>query len=99
MQEFFSARDEPDPEFLHLQREAVSSPQPKYFGAHASPSLYTCAPRSACCCARRDLTHVARFKQREPPTLMPAQFMHVFGKIRHGRMEQVKVRGIYQMHS
>ena len=22
---------------------------------------------------------------------MPAQFAHVFGKIRHGRMEQVKV--------
>lgn len=31
-----------------------------------------------------------KFKKREPPAPMPLQFAHVFGKIRHGRIEQVK---------
>jgi hypothetical protein len=42
------------------------------------------------------------FKKREPPAPMPAQFSHLFGKIRHGRIEQVKVlipRGMLPRHA
>lgn len=58
-QEFFSARDEPDPEVTPVAGDAVKSPNPK-------------------------------FKKREPPAPMPVAFAHLFGKIRHGRIEQVK---------
>jgi hypothetical protein len=35
LQEFFSARDEPDPEVSQAQAEAAASPNPKYDGMRA----------------------------------------------------------------
>jgi hypothetical protein len=41
LQEFFSARDEPDPEVLQVQGEAVKSPNPKYDGMSAFANRFS----------------------------------------------------------
>lgn len=85
VQEFFSARDEPEPEFVQEAGQSAKSPNPKYPPSATHVSLFM-----------QSQVRVSRvlcmFKKREPPMLMPSHFAHLFSKIRFGRMEQVKVR-------